>query len=143
MKNIAVQFYNETDIENELFMFAVIAARYGGKWIFCRHKERDTYEIPGGHREAGEKISDTAKRELYEETGALEFDISPLCPYSVTSEGDTTYGFLFLADVKKLGKLPEDMEIGEIIFSDNLPQKLTYPAIQPYLFERANEKKDA
>ena len=27
--------------------YAVICARYNGKWVFCKHKERDTYEIPG------------------------------------------------------------------------------------------------
>ena len=30
-------------------------------------------EFPGGHREKGETIDDTAKRELYEESGAIEF----------------------------------------------------------------------
>lgn len=40
-----------------------------GKWVFCRHKDRDTYEIPGVHRESGETIFETAKRELMEETG--------------------------------------------------------------------------
>ena len=42
--------------------YAVICARYNGKWVFCKHKERDTYEIPGGHREDGEDIEATAKR---------------------------------------------------------------------------------
>ena len=49
--------------------YAVICARYNGKWVFCKHKNRDTYEIPGGHREDGEDIEATAKRELWEETG--------------------------------------------------------------------------
>ena len=33
---------------------------------FLQHKERDTYEVPGGHREAGENTLETAKRELQE-----------------------------------------------------------------------------
>lgn len=36
--------------------YAVICARYNGKWVFCKHKERDTYEIPGGHRVRTAKI---------------------------------------------------------------------------------------
>ena len=35
-----------------------------GKWVFCKHKERDTFEVHGGHREFGEDIIETAKREL-------------------------------------------------------------------------------
>ncbi len=79
---LEVKFYNEVDDKD--LKFAVIMARYDGKWIFCKHKERETYEIPGGHRELDETILDTAKRELQEETGAIEFEIEPISVYSVT-----------------------------------------------------------
>ncbi|ADY55286.1 NUDIX hydrolase [Syntrophobotulus glycolicus DSM 8271] len=137
--SIAVCFHQETDVPDELLKFAVIAARAEGKWIFCRHKERNTYEIPGGHRETGEAIADTAKRELYEETGALKFKLAPLGVYSVDNDGQITYGKLFYAEVQKFGELPEDFEIGEVVFSDTLPQELTYPAIQPYLLKKASD----
>lgn len=71
---ITVTFHDPSKITDNLLKFAVIAARYNGKWIFCRHKQRDTWEIPGGHREPGENIAETAKRELHEETGAVEFE---------------------------------------------------------------------
>lgn len=44
-----VEFY-DINIDKPL-KYAVICARCNGKWVFCKHKERDTYEIPGGHRE--------------------------------------------------------------------------------------------
>ena len=72
-----VKFYD--DIEDELLKFAVIISKTQNKYVFCKHKDRDTWEVPGGHREQGENILDTAKRELYEETGALEFDMEPIC----------------------------------------------------------------
>lgn len=53
-----VKFYDT--VEDKLLKFAVIVAKSNGKWVFCQHKERDTYECPGGHREAGENIDDTA-----------------------------------------------------------------------------------
>lgn len=131
-----VTFCSITEIADELLKFAVIAAKQNGKWIFCRHKVRTTWEIPGGHREPGEDIFDTARRELYEETGAIDFEIKPICVYGVTKEDETTYGMLCFTDVKTLGELPPKMEIGEIMMSNNLPYNLTYPAIQPHLFEK-------
>ena len=62
-----VKFYDQ--VEDEKLKFAVIAARAEGKWVFCKHKARTTFEMPGGHREPGEPILDTARRELQEETG--------------------------------------------------------------------------
>ena len=49
-----VRFYDT--VNDELLKFAVIISQSNGKWVFCKHKERDTYEVPGGHREAGENI---------------------------------------------------------------------------------------
>ena len=69
-----VNFYKKVD--DDKLKFVVIVSRYQNKWIFCKHKQRDTYEIPGGHREAGETILEAAKRELYEETGAIKFQLN-------------------------------------------------------------------
>ena len=62
-----VKFYDNVD--DDLLKFAVIISMTNGKWIFCKHKERETYEVPGGRREFGENIIDTVKRELKEELG--------------------------------------------------------------------------
>jgi 8-oxo-dGTP diphosphatase len=98
---IKVHFYSEDEIPQELFKFAVIVSSYKDKWIFCRHKLRDTWEIPGGHRELGEDIAETARRELYEETGALDFIIKPVSVYEVENNGQTTYGALFNKTIYK------------------------------------------
>ena len=80
---IEVNFYEQSEIEDKLLSFAVIIARTEGRWVFCKHRERDTFEVPGGHREKGETILETARRELKEETGAIDFTIKPVCVYSV------------------------------------------------------------
>lgn len=126
-----VTFCDRAVVEDRLFKYAVIAARYEGQWIFCRHRERTTWEIPGGHREPGETLEQTARRELFEETGALEAVLTPLSAYRVDD-----YGMLFFAEVTKLGPLSMDYEIGEIRLRDTLPEDLTYPGIQPALFQK-------
>lgn len=133
-----VKFYDT--IDDSLLKFAVIISKSAGKWVFCKHRERDTYEAPGGHREAGETILETAKRELYEETGAINFDIKPICVYSVTGKnsvnetGDETFGMLYYADIKEFeDELHSEMEKVELF--DKLPPNWTYPLIQPLLVE--------
>lgn len=81
---LAVKFYE--DVKDELLRFAVVIAKHDGKWVLCKHKKRETLEFPGGHRETGEAIAETAKRELMEETGAVKFEIRPICVYSVTGK---------------------------------------------------------
>lgn len=132
MNTIKVQFYDNETIDDTLLKFAVIATRYKNKWIYCKHKERNTWEIPGGHREKGEDIFDTAKRELKEETGAEEFSIKPVAVYSVTIDNETNYGKLFYSEMEKLNEKLE-YEIEKIQLFDDIPKDLTYPEIQPLL----------
>ena len=135
---IKVTYHRTGEIEDSLLRFAVIAARYRDKWVFCRHKERTTWEIPGGHREPGESIKAAALRELREETGALDAQLQQISVYGVTRDDqrETSYGALFFAEIHELGALQEDMEIGEVRLFDRLPDDLTYPEIQGSLYER-------
>ena len=136
-----VRFYDR--VEDQKLLFAVIVTRTNGHWVFCKHRERNTLEVPGGHREPGEDILAAAKRELYEETGAVDFTIEPVCVYSVTAPwnygGEETFGMLFLADVKAFEKELHS-EIERIVIRDELPEAWTYPDIQPYLIREAMER---
>lgn len=136
-----VRFYETAP--DEKFKFAVIMAKTGGRWVFCRHRERSTYEMPGGHREIGEAILDTAKRELYEETGAVRYSIRPVCAYSVAeAENEESFGMLYYAEIQEFEKELHN-EIEEIIITEELPDNWTYPLIQPKLMEymrKAGEK---
>ena len=134
---IEVRFYDE--VEDALLKFAVILARSNGKWVFCKHRERTTLEVPGGHREPREPIDTTAARELREETGALTFTLRPICVYSVLRDGipGESMGMLYWAEITALA--PElHSEIEKIFLLDEPTSgNWTYPDIQPKLLEEA------
>ena len=137
--NVIVRFCE--NVPDECVQFVVIAARYRGKWILCKHKERETLEFPGGHREHGEELPRAAGRELFEETGALKYTLHPICIYAVTGKnrvnpiGDETFGMLYYAEISELGKLP-DSEMDCIYLMETLPENWTYPDIQPVLVQK-------
>lgn len=137
---MSVNFYDTVD--DKLLKFAVIVAKTNGKWVFCKHKNRDTLEVPGGHREPNENIIDTAKRELAEETGAIDFELEPVCVYSVIEkdnfDGVETFGLLCYANINSFGKI--NSEIEKIIITDDLPTNWTYPTIQPLLLAELEKR---
>jgi 8-oxo-dGTP diphosphatase len=133
---VIVNFYKPDLLISDRFIYSVVVARYNDKWVFVRHHERSTFEIPGGHIEADETPFEAAKRELMEETGALKFNLVCVATYSVTIDSETRFGKLYFADVFEMGDIPDISEIEEITFLNNLPDPVTYPEIQPHLFKR-------
>lgn len=121
--------------ELKAYRFAVIFARYQDKWLYCRAKDRDCFETAGGHIEPGETPLEAAKRELYEETGAVTYDITPAFDYAVHAPTEFSYGQAFYADIHALGELP-DYEMAEVQLFDGIPDKLRFPQILPALYEQ-------
>lgn len=118
------------DYDESALKFAVVAARYEGKWIFCRHRDRTTWEIPGGHIESGETPMEAAKRELYEETGAVDAEFCVIGGYRLYDDG-----LLCFAEVKELGPIPADSEIAQIRLFDTIPEQLTYGHVHEMLHD--------
>jgi 8-oxo-dGTP diphosphatase len=127
-----VNFHSLDDSVN--LKFSVIVARDESGFVFVKHQSRDTWEIPGGHIEAGETPAEAAKRELKEETGAHNFSISEVCNYSVRIDDSISYGRLFFAEISDYtGNL--EFEIEKVKSFAGIPSNLTYPKIQPFLFD--------
>lgn len=129
-----VRFYENAD--NDLLKFSVIVSRHNNKWVFCKHRERNTYEVPGGHIEPGETPSEAARRELKEETGAIDFKLIPVCVYSVARDSGSpeSFGMLYYAEIYGFEKELHS-EIESIHFFEEVPREQTYPLIQPKLID--------
>lgn len=117
------------------YKYVVVLSEYQEKILLSRHKKRTTWETQGGHIEPGETPMDAARRELFEESGAVQFTIEPLCDYWAGDEGTDNWanGMVFRAVISELGPMPQS-EMAETRTFDRLPDNLTYPAITPVLF---------
>lgn len=120
------------------YRFVVVCSHYQGKWVLSRHKKRDTWETQGGHVEPGESPMDAARRELFEESGIKDAEITPVCDYCGYNTLSCSNGLVFLAEVHALGDLPES-EMKEIKLFDALPAALTYPDVTPILMAQAQK----
>ena len=122
----SIQFFSPETMDPSSLTYVIIGAREGDKWIFVRHQDRSSWELPAGHIEKGESVNDAAIRELYEETGTTEGKLKAIHDYSVTIDGDTLFGRIYFAKVLSRGKLPES-EITEVMLAVKSPEPVTYP----------------
>ena len=121
------------------YKYVVILSEYRGMLMLSKHNFRTTFEHQGGHIEEGESPLEAAKRELYEESGAVEFTIEPVFDYRSGDEENYADGQVFLAHVTKLDPIPECSEMRDVCFFSFLPRQLTYPDITPVLFGHAKK----
>jgi len=112
------------------YKYTVTFARYQDKWLFCRKRGEDSWRGAGGHVEAGETPLEAAKRELVEETGAVKFDIMPVCDYMSTDPAQ-----LYFAHIHELGELDPNFEMEAVGLFDGMPDKCRFPHILPVLYE--------
>jgi 8-oxo-dGTP diphosphatase len=138
--SMEIRSFELSDIKYSQIKYVVLLTEYKNELVMIRHKDRTLWELPGGKREEGELILEAASRELYEETGAISFELIPYGIYWLNG----SYGINFYAKIIELGVLP-DYEIAEIKLSRSLPAGLNYGAIYYKLYDDWNvikSKKD-
>lgn len=114
------------------YQFAIIIAKHEGRWVFVRHRERQTWELPAGHVEPGETVTEAAHRELFEETGAADYELQPVVSYEGIYQGAQVTGMVFFAEIRSFQPLPPSEIAEKQCFSD-IPEELTYPGVQPLM----------
>ena len=114
----------------------ICVAKYKDDFVFSYNKNRNGWEIPGGHIEENESWEEAAKREMYEETGATDIEVEPISLYKIS-----TYGMICYCKIKELGDLPKEFEMEKIMFTKELPDNLTFPESSKIFFETVINKK--
>lgn len=125
-------------ISGKNLKYVVVCVRSKGKWLFARQKRRNSWDIPGGHIEFGEKVLSAAKRELFEETGLKREYLIPICDYyAEESLTDYAYGRLYFCETNDFQNPPKEFEMAETRLFDNIPENLTHKEIHKILYLRA------
>ena len=119
--------------ELKTYKYVVVLSTMCGKILLSQHKERTTWETQGGHVEPGESPYEAARRELYEESGALRYTLHEAFDYEAGDAHGSATGRVFFADIEELGPIPES-EMAETAVFDAPPQNITYPGILPVLW---------
>ena len=114
------------------YRFVVMLSRMDGQFLLSRHRARTTWQNQGGHIEPGETPIEAARRELFEESGALDYDIAPLCDYQFPHGA----AMVFTVNIRALGALPKS-EIAEVRLFDEMPPERTYPVESTALLDYA------
>lgn len=128
--NMEIKTYDLGYCDEREFTRVVCVSKYRDKFVFSFNKKRKGWEIPGGHIEDGESWFDAAKREMYEETGASKIKLEPICVYKISS-----FALLCYCEILEIEKLPKEYEMEKIIFSDDLPENLTFPDTYKLFFD--------
>ncbi|MBR6706215.1 MAG: methyltransferase domain-containing protein [Clostridia bacterium] len=119
--------------------FVVVCSFCRGQLLLSYHSGHRSWETQGGHIEEGETPEDAARRELYEESGASDADLIPVCDYYAYDSEGASNGRVYAAFVRRLEALPA-CEMSAVRLFDSLPENLTYPLVTPVLFREAEKR---
>lgn len=114
--------FDEEAFQEEAHHVLVIC-QLGEGWVLTKHKIRGL-EFPGGKMESGETLEETARREVYEETGAEISELIKMGAYRVSEPHSSFVKTIFWGRVSSLKKKSDYLETdGPIIVSGDILQE--------------------
>lgn len=95
----------------------LVICRYQNKWLLTHHKQRG-WEFPGGKKEPGETLTETALREVFEETGAIIDELELIGEYEVSNGTSTFVKTIFYGVVYEILSKEEYLETNGPVFEE-------------------------
>lgn len=92
--------FSEETFEN-LAKHVLVICQYGDGWLLTKHKHRGL-EFPGGKVEQGETLEEAARREVFEETGAILGELQNIGKYKVEDLTGSFVKAIFWGQVEKV-----------------------------------------
>lgn len=109
----------ESELDSDTYrplLITFVAIRHARDFLLVHHRERQSWELPGGHIEGAESARDCAVRELFEETGQRveHLDFRAVLKYRAGSDNRFYYGALYSGELPSPAPFRENEEISRV-----------------------------
>lgn len=120
------QEYIAGSLDHIAYVWMIV--KYKEKFVLSWHRKSKKWDNVGGHVEENENPLAAAKRELFEETGAVDFDNIPICDFKAFREDGifNNNGRTYFVIAREFSNLPEGSEMDKIGFFDEIPEDFRY-----------------
>jgi 8-oxo-dGTP diphosphatase len=98
-----VELTFSTNAFQEPAKHVLVICQYKGAWILTNHKIRGL-EFPGGKVEDGESLKEAARREVFEETGAILDEMVQIAEYKVSDKNESFVKAVYWGKIKAISE---------------------------------------